>query len=245
MIKNAINSSPHFKSSDFIFSEEFIEEEVEHEDNPFQPYRYFTGMKLNIISIYENKYAFTIKYFPQKDEVEVTTRPGNVLYEESYFYSSFSAAIDEGIEHWLDDLIEELETINQQDLFTVDKSIFDIFAQIDSNDFPDGVFSKEEEAIWFDRLDILENQLKSQIEQIETNQESYNKKVSELEIEINHLKKALHHLGGKTWVKMVINRLNIFRNERMSNEVMFGRFEEFLKLESPSVKELTSGKSEE
>ncbi len=145
--------------------------------------------------------AFSLEIRQLAQNLQVTTRPGRMLSEESYTAHSFAECLRE-VERWADNVLEELRSSNP--LYEEIKSWRSEFEEhlkthIEGEDVH---FTGSEKSDLRRRLDTLEEKLAELGRQAELTEEE----IEELRDSVETLKTNLASFKKKTWYRTAFNK---------------------------------------
>lgn len=174
-----------------------------------------------VLNIKKDEFYFMIILYSDSDKYIICCSPGQVTdrceFEKDIKF--FVASITKDIREWLNRVkIELLEPVNVRYInASIESFIRDLDEKLQEVD--DAYFTKEEGEQLAERLDKLEEMIKSR-EGVEKENEQLYSEINKIKTELEFLKATINNTTKRKWLKNMLLKINAWRKDPSNQELI-------------------------
>lgn len=173
------------------------------------------------LNIKKDEFYFKMHFFDSSDKYTICCSPGQITHKYQiekkiiYFLSNLRADIRE----WLERVeVELLEPVNVRYInASIESFIKDLDEKLQEVD--DTYFSKEEGTQLAERLDKLEEMIKSR-EEVEQENKQLSSEINKIKKELEFLKATINNTTKRKWLKAMLLKINAWRKDPNNQEII-------------------------
>ncbi|CAM3726575.1 hypothetical protein [Aquirufa aurantiipilula] len=211
-VNDILDKHQYFDSNDFVITTK----------------KEYSGTELKIVYNLDNRYELSIRVPDEAKEdgsyeFSGTLSPGPLSFQEKIKFNKESVLYTK-ITLWMDCIWSEL--CSDPVVKEIDKQREDINKILETlSDVPDEYFSKEEVSTLTERLNKLEEELKSQIEHNTKNKKDLEKQIEDLIGDIENLKVTLNSTKKAGWRKNFVTKVYKWVKDPNNRKIIGDGFE--------------------